>query len=74
VTYRVSVLELYVLLEGEVIPKLPRGPANDAPAVDDEVGEGLGEVGVGVVMGGDGYAVNGDAVGVGEAVGKEFSP
>jgi hypothetical protein len=68
VTYRVSVLELYVLLEGEVMPNPPRGPSKDAPIVEDE--EGLGEVGVGVgVVVGDG-----DGVGVGEAVGEEFSP
>lgn len=69
-TSRVSVLELYVLLEGEVIPKMPRGP-KDPPIVGDEFGRGLWEVGVevGVVMG-DG---DGDAVGVGEAVGNEFS-
>jgi hypothetical protein len=68
VTYRVSVLELYVLLEGEVMPNTPRGPSKDALIVGDE--EGLGEVGVGVgVVVGDG-----DDVGIGEAVGKEFSP
>jgi hypothetical protein len=68
VTSRVSVSELYVLLEGEVIPNKPRGPSKDAPIVGDK--EGLGEVGVGVgVVVGDG-----DDVGVGEAVGKEFSP
>lgn len=68
-TARVSVLELYVLLEGEVIRKLPRGP-KDPLIVGDEVGEGLGEVGVGVVAGME----DGDAVGIGDAVGKEFSP
>jgi hypothetical protein len=60
-------LELYVVLEGEVIPNTPRGPSKDAPVVGDEEGLEVG-VGVGVVVG------DGDDVGIGEAVGKEFSP
>jgi hypothetical protein len=68
VTYRVSVLELYVLLEGEVIPNTPRGPSKDAPVVGDEEGRGEVGVGVGVVMG------DGDNVGIGEAVAKEEFP
>jgi hypothetical protein len=64
VTLRITGLVLHVLSEGEVISKLPRGPANE-PGIDDEV-----EVddGGGVNMG------DGDAVGVGEVAGKEFSP
>ena len=49
--------------------KLPKGPAN-APGIDDEVevevGGGVNEV--------DGDSVGKDAVGVVEAVGKDFSP
>jgi hypothetical protein len=57
------------LSDGELIAKLPRGPANEPGIVDEvevEVGGGVNEV--------DGDAVGKDSVGVWEAVDKEFSP
>jgi hypothetical protein len=63
VTDRVSVLELYVLLEGEVIPNPPRGPSKNALVVDTEEGFAVC-VGVGVIAG--------DDVGIGEVLGKEL--
>ena len=65
-TAKVSVVELYILLEGEVILNPPRGPSKNALAVD--VREGFEVcVGDGVIAG------DGDDVGVGEVVGKELS-
>ena len=65
-TLSVTGLVLYSLSEGEVIAKLPRGPANE-PGIDDEVDV---DVGGGVDKGdGDAVGVWGDAVGVGEGRG-----
>jgi hypothetical protein len=52
------VVELYVLLEGESMPQMPRG-VNNSVELEVVVGDDDG---------------NGDAVGVGEAAGKDFSP
>lgn len=55
---RFSVVARYVLLDGETMPQMPRGLNN--------------RVELEVVVGGDDG--DGDAVGVGEAVGEDFSP
>jgi len=54
-TTRVSILELHVLLEGEVMPKPPSGPSKYALIVGNEE-ESEVSVGVGVVVG-DGDSV-----------------
>ena len=64
-TAKVSVVELYVLLEGEVILNPPRGPSKNALVVVRE--------GFGVCVGDGAIAGDRDDVGVGEAVGKELS-
>jgi hypothetical protein len=61
------------VLNGEVIAKKLRGSANDALVVENEVGEGLGEVNCEVVFG------EGDGLGVGELwacseIGKKCIP
>jgi hypothetical protein len=61
------------VLDGEVIAMKLRGSANDALDVEDEVGEGLGEVNCEVAFG------EGDGLGVGELLAcseirKKFVP
>lgn len=61
------------MLTGEIIAKKLKGSSNDALVVEDEVGEGLGEVNSEVAFG------EGDGLGVGELmasseIGKKYTP
>ena len=62
------------MLNGEVIAKKLRGSANDALVVEDEVGEGLGEVICEVAFGEvDGLGV-GELSGSGSEIGAKCIP
>ncbi len=61
------------MLTGEVIAKKLKGSSNDALVVEDEVGEGLGEVNCEVAFGeGDGWGVG--ELSVCSEIGKKYTP